>query len=95
MFATVFEAKVLVLMDTFETREFIFCQIAYTSQCGSCNASMQSPVSLTFIHSPVSLPYISNTVKWINIIPGIVDQSDTVNDLILFIDYCDLHFMVQ
>ena len=28
------------------------------------------------------------------IIQGIVDQSDTVNDLILFTDHCDLHFMV-
>ena len=55
---------------------------------------MQPPVSLTFIHGPVILPYISNTVLWINTTQGIVDQSDTVNDFILFIDHCDLHFMV-
>ena len=34
-------------------------------------------------------------LKWINIIPGIVDQSDTVNDLILFVGHCDLHLMVH
>ena len=56
---------------------------------------MQPPASLTFSNSPVILPYISNTVYWIDIIPGIVDQFDTVNDLILFIGHCDLHFMVQ
>ena len=28
-------------------------------------------------------------------VPGIVDQFDTANDLILFIGHCDLHFMVQ
>ena len=27
-------------------------------------------------------------------VPGIVDQSDTANDLILFIGHCDLHFKV-
>ena len=76
----VFKANFLVLMDTFETREFILGQIAYTIEPSSCNASMQPPMSLTFIHGPVMLPYISNSVQWINIIPDIVDQSDTVND---------------
>ena len=41
-------------------------------------------MSLTFIHGPVILPYIANTVQWIYIIPGAVDQSDTANDRILF-----------
>ena len=57
-----FEAKVLVLMDTFETRDLILGQIAYTSKCSSGNASVRPPVSVTFIHGPVILPYISNTV---------------------------------
>ena len=39
--------------------------------------------------------YILDTVLWINIVPGIVDQSDTVNDLIQFRGHCDLYFMVQ
>ena len=56
---------------------------------------MQPPVSLTVIHSPVVLPYISNIVQWINIIPDIVDQSDTLNDLVLFLDQCDLYFMIS
>ena len=34
---------------------------------------MLNPVSLTFIHGPVILPYISNTDGIISIIPGIVD----------------------
>ena len=57
-----FEGIFLVLMDNFETREFILGQIAYTLKFSSCNASMQLPVSLTFIHGPVILPYISSTV---------------------------------
>ena len=61
-FATVFKAKHLVLTDTFETREFVRGLIAYTIQCSSCSASMQPPMSLTFIHGPVILPYIFNTV---------------------------------
>ena len=52
---------------------------------------MQPHISLIFIHGPVILPDISNTASWINIVPGIVDQSETVNDLILFIG----HFMVH
>ena len=82
-------------MDTFETREFILGQIAYTFKCSSCNASMQLPMSLTFIHGPVILPYIYNTNERINIITGIVYQSDTMNDLILLIGHRDPHFMVQ
>ena len=78
-------------MDMFETKEFILGQIAYTFKCSSCNASMQHPMTLTFIHGPVILPYITNTIEWINIIPGRVDLSNTVNDLILFIGHCDLH----
>ena len=78
-------------MDMFETKEFILGQIAYTFKCSSCNASMQHPMPLTFIHGPVILPYITNTIEWINIIPGRVDLSNTVNDLILFIGHCDLH----
>ena len=62
MFDIVFKAKYLVLMDTFETREFILGQLAYTFKCSSSNASMQPPMSLIFIHVPVILPYISNTV---------------------------------
>ena len=57
-----FKAKVLVLMDTFETREFIHGQIAYTLKCSSCNASMLPPMSLTLSHGPVILPYIPNTI---------------------------------
>ena len=95
MFATVIKAKVLVLMDTTETREFILGQTSYTFKYSSYNASMQPPVSLIFIHSPVILPYISNTVSWINIILDIVDQSDTLNDLIIYIGHFDLHSMVE
>ena len=51
-------------------------------------------MSLTFIHGPVTavFPILFNVFKFI---PGIVEQSDTVNDLILFIGHCDLHFLVQ
>ena len=56
------EGKTVSFHDTFETREFILGQIAYTFKCSSCNASMQPPVSLTFTHGPLILLYISNTV---------------------------------
>ena len=46
---------------TFETREFILGQIAYTLKCSSRDASMQPPVSMNFVHGPVILPYISDT----------------------------------
>ena len=46
----------LVLMDTFENREFILGQIAYTFKSSSSNASMQPPMPLTFSHGPVILP---------------------------------------
>ena len=65
-----FDGKIFSFDDTFETREFILGQIAYTFKCSSCNASMPPYVYLTFIHGPFIL----------------VDQSDTANDLILFID---------
>ena len=51
--ATVLKSKFLVLMDAFESREFILGQIAYTFKCSSCNVFMQSSVSLTFLHGPV------------------------------------------
>ena len=57
-----FKAKFSVLMDIFETGEFILGQIAYTFKYSGCDAAIQPPVSLIFIHGPVILPYISNTV---------------------------------
>ena len=57
-----FKPKFLVLMDTFETRKIILGQIADTFKYSICNASMQPSVSLTFLHGPVILHYISNTV---------------------------------
>ena len=56
---------------------------------------MQPPVLLTFIHGPEILPHVSNNVEWMNIIPDIVDQSDIVKDLVLLINHCCLHFVVQ
>ena len=42
------------------------------------------------LNDSLILPYISNTVHWINIILGRVDESDTMNDHIV-----DLHWIVQ
>ena len=41
------------------------------------------------------LPCISDPIKLIGIIRRILIQSDTVNDLILFVGHCDLYYMVQ
>ena len=56
---------------------------------------MQTPVSLTYIHGPVIPSYISKTVQWIYNILGIVGQFYITNDLILFIGYYDLYFVVH
>ena len=53
------KALYLVLIINFETVAFILGQIAYTIKCSSCSTSMQPPVSLTFIHGPLILRYIS------------------------------------
>ena len=42
-----------------------------------------------------SIPYISSTIQKTSIIPWIMVQSYTVNDLILLIGHCDLYFMVH
>ena len=52
-----FKNKIFSVGDTFETREFILGQIACTFTSSSCNASVQCPLFLTFIHGPVILPY--------------------------------------
>ena len=52
------KALYLVLIINFETVAIILGQIAYTIKC-SCSASVQPPVSLTFIHGPLILRYIS------------------------------------
>ena len=46
-------------------------------------------------HGPVILPYISVIIKYEGIILWILVQCGTVNDIILYIDHCDLYFMVQ
>ena len=56
---------------------------------------MQTPVSLTFIHGQVILPYISNSVNGFYIILGRVDQSDSMNDHILYIGHCDIYVMAH
>ena len=39
--------------------------------------------------------FIPDSIEYEGIILGILVQSDTVNDLILFAGHCDLYFMVQ
>ena len=41
------------------------------------------------------LPYVSDPIKQEGMIFWILVQSDTVNDLILFVGHSDLYFMVQ
>ena len=56
---------------------------------------MHIPVSLTYIHGPVILSYISNSVQWISISLGIVGQFDITNDPILFRGHYDQYLMVH
>ena len=46
-------------------------------------------------HGPVILPYILNTICWINVTPGILLPCDPMNDHLLYLGHCDLYFMVQ
>ena len=52
---------------------------------GHCYRSL-----LPIFHDVVILPCISDHIKKGGIILGILVQSDTVNDLILFVDRCEL-----
>lgn len=61
--------------------EFILGQIAYPH---IFSASMQTPMPLTFFPDPLILPYISSTIKCINIITHILDRYDAVTDLIIY-----------
>ena len=42
-------------------------------------------------HSPVILPYILNTICWINVTPGILLPCDPMNDHLLYLGHCDLY----
>ena len=46
-------------------------------------------------HGSVILPYILNTICWINVTPGILVPCDPMNDHLLFLGHCDLYFMLQ
>ena len=47
------------------------------------------------IPGSVILPYILNTICWINVTPGILLPCDPMNDHLLYLGHCDLYFMVQ
>ena len=46
-------------------------------------------------HGSVILPYILNTICWINVTPGILLPCDPMNDHLLYLGHCDLYFMLQ
>ena len=46
-------------------------------------------------HGSVILPYILNTICWLNVTPGILLPCDPMNDHLLYLGHCDLYFMVQ
>lgn len=64
--------------------EFILGQIVYPHILSIFKASMQTPMPLTFFRDPLILPYISSTIKCINIITHILDRYDAVTDLIIY-----------
>ena len=41
------------------------------------------------------LPYISSTIWWRNVIPGILVPCDPMIDLKIFLSHCNLYLMVQ
>ena len=46
-------------------------------------------------HGSVILPYILNTICWINVTPGILVPCDPIIDVKIYLWWCDLYFMVQ
>ena len=46
-------------------------------------------------HGSVILPYILNTICWINVTPGILVPCDPMNDHLLYLGHYDLYFMLQ
>ena len=46
-------------------------------------------------HGSVILPYILNTICWINVTPGILVPCDPIIDVKIYLSWCDLYFMVQ
>ena len=46
-------------------------------------------------HGSVILPYILNTICWINVTPGILVPCDPIIDVKIYLCWCDLYFMVQ
>ena len=46
-------------------------------------------------HGSVILPYILNTICWINVTPGILVPCDPIIDIKIYLCWCDLYFMVQ
>ena len=42
-------------------------------------------------HGSVILPYILNTICWINVTPGILLPCDPMNDHLLYLGHCDLY----
>ena len=68
---------------------------------GTCSVSTASDLIFfvghcdNVFHGPVCLPCISDSIKYEGIILWILVHWDTVNDLILVEDHCDLYFMAQ
>ena len=46
-------------------------------------------------HGSVILPYILNTICWINVTPGILVPCDPIIDVKIYLCWCDLYFIVQ
>ena len=46
-------------------------------------------------HGSVILPYILNTICWINVTPGILLPCNPMNEHLLYLGHCDLYFMVH
>ena len=46
-------------------------------------------------HGSVILPYILNTICWINVTLGILVPCDPIIDVKIYLCWCDLYFMVQ
>ena len=44
-------------------------------------------------HASVILPYILNTICWINVTPGILVPCDPIIDVKIYLCCCDLYFM--
>ena len=78
--------------------EYYLLDKCHTWDISSCDPIIDVKIYLCWcdiFHGSVILPYILNTICWINVTLGILVPCDPMNDHLLYLGHCDLYFMLQ